>query len=53
MEDMSPEARLRAERQEKIKEFVTNNSTDASSLLKSWIYENGELMDEVEYRIYK
>lgn len=45
MEDMSPEARVRAERQEKIKEFVTNNSTDASSLLKSWIYENGELMD--------
>jgi len=45
MEDMSPEARIRAERQEKIKEFVTNNSTDASSLLKSWIYENGELMD--------
>jgi len=45
MEDMSPEARDRAERQEKIKDFVTKNSTDASSLLKSWIYENGELMD--------
>ena len=45
MEDLSPEARVRSERQTKIKDFVIKNSEDASSLLKSWIYENGELLD--------
>jgi len=45
MDDLSPEAKVRAERQVKIKDFVTKNSEDASALLKSWIYENGELLD--------
>lgn len=45
MEDMSPEAKERSEKQTKIRDFVVKNSQDASSLLKSWIYENGELLD--------
>ncbi len=42
-EELSDVSRKRVEMQNKIKEFVTNNSEDASSLLKSWIYEDGSL----------
>ncbi|PID28165.1 MAG: flagellar M-ring protein FliF [Candidatus Cloacimonadota bacterium] len=42
-EDMPEEVRKRNELQEQIRKFVVNNSKDASSLLKSWLYEESGL----------
>ncbi|MBN1967906.1 MAG: flagellar M-ring protein FliF [Candidatus Delongbacteria bacterium] len=41
-EEIPEEIRRRNELQEQIRKFVVNNSKDASSLLKSWLYEENK-----------
>ncbi len=46
MDQVSDETKKKQQLRDEVREFIEGNPTDASSLLKTWLYKDGELLEE-------